>query len=159
MRKRCHRRPVVPLPPRGLRRPLSRDQLQDLEVVHLQTLDDMARGRGTQDTLLDWAGSVLTWGKAAELTGQHAEAMAEQHHLWVRVWQRFERTGRALLTGEEYQLAKRGVETMNALAYDIDQPTARVAANWSEEQLNRLVRCHHSATRAAIHERDHGTTH
>ena len=44
MRKRCHRRVITPMPPRGLRPKLDRSQLVDLEIVHLTLLDDILRG-------------------------------------------------------------------------------------------------------------------
>lgn len=138
-RKRCHRRPIVPQPPRGMRPRLTHGQRVDLELVHLQTLDDIAHGRATVETLWDWAGSVFTWGRAAELLQTGAEEMAEQHHLAVAVCARFKATGRVLFTGPEYQLAKSGVEIMNALAHTVDRPTAVAAAHWSEQRLQQIA--------------------
>lgn len=145
-RKRCRRRAVLPLPPKGLRPMLNRGQRLDLEVIHLQTLDDIAHGRATLDTLLDWAGAVLTWGKAAHLTGQLVDEMTEQHLLWMRLWERHQSTGRVVFTGPEYQLAKRGIEAMNTLAYSVDQAVATQAAAWSEARLNATFAGRQTAT-------------
>lgn len=141
-RKRCQRRSIVPQPPRGLRPRLSNDQRQDLEIVHLQTLDDLAKGRGTVETLWDWAGSVFTWGRAAEIAQTGAEEMAAQHELATAICARFKNTGRVLFTGPEYQLAKQGVEIMTALAHTVDRATAVQAALWSEQRLQQVANTH-----------------
>jgi hypothetical protein len=138
-RKRCNRRPVVPMLPKGLRPKLARDQMLDLAIVHISNLDDMAKGLGTPDLLWQITGGVLTWSRVAEKTGQHVETMREQLDLMRAVTDRWTRTGRVLFTGPEYQAAKRGVQVMDELALIVDRATAVEAANWSEDELQHIV--------------------
>lgn len=138
-RKRCKRRPVVPMLPKGLRPKLDADQVMDLAIVHISNLDDIALGRGTPDLLWQVTGGVLTWSRVAEKTGQHVDAMREQLDMMRAVTDRWTRTGRVLFTGPEYQTAKRGVEVMDELALIVDRAIAVEAANWSEDQLQHIV--------------------
>ena len=138
-RKRCNRRTVIPMPPRGLRPKLARDQVPDLAIVHHSNLDDMVKGRGTVDLLWQITGGVLTWSYVAQRTGQHVEAMAAQCELMQGVLQRWLTTGRVGFSGPEYQQAHAGVEVMDALAMDVDRAIAVEAAEWSERRVNELV--------------------
>jgi hypothetical protein len=90
-------------------------------------------------------GGVLTWSRAADLL--HArnpdyapatEEMRAQLELVTRLVERFGRTGRVILTGVEYQLARRGVAVMDAIAEAVDRPTAIAAADWSEARVAAL---------------------
>lgn len=139
MRKRCHRRVIVPMPPRGLRPKLKDDQLRDLAMAHLVNLDAIARGQADVDVLWQWVGGVLTWHRAAELAHTGLDEMTQQLELATAVLDRFERTGRVGFSGSEYQLAKLGVDVMDALASQVDRVTAIAAAEWSEARLERLV--------------------
>jgi hypothetical protein len=138
-RKRCNRRTVTPMLPKGLRPKLARDQIMDLAHVHIGNLDDMVKGRGTVDLLWQVTGGVLTWSRVAERMGQHVDDMRDQCELMNSVLQRWLATGRVVLTGPEYQRAKRGVEVMDQLALDVDRATAVEAAEWSEARVNALV--------------------
>lgn len=142
MRKRCHRRITVPMPPRGLRPKLASDQLTDLALAHLQTLDEIARGRATEQTLWDLVGAALMWSRTADLLDLGQDEMRAQLELATRVVERFGATGRVGFSGIEYQVAKRGVAVMDRLAELVDRPTAIVAAEWSETRLNALVAAH-----------------
>lgn len=113
-------------------------QQRDLALVHIQHLDAFTRGEATEGTLWDWMGGVLTWSRVAELTQRAADDMAQQLALCLAVHQRYQRTGRLGLTGPEYQLAKHGVELMDALAAFVDRPTAVAAVDWSEARINAL---------------------
>lgn len=135
-RKRCHRRPVVPLPPRGLRPKLTDDQRRDLGLAHIVNLDTLAKGEADEDTLWQWVGGCLTWSRVAELLQVGVDEMKAQLELVATVVDRFGRTGRAVFTGPEYQLAKAGVGFMDDLAAVVDRPTAIAAADWSEERCN-----------------------
>lgn len=136
-RKRCHRRrPVVPLPPRGLRPKLTPDQLRDLGLAHMVNLDTLARGEADEATLWQWVGGCLTWSRVAELMQVGVEEMRQQLELVTAVVERYGRTGRAVFTGPEYQLAKQGVGYMDDLAAIVDRPTAIAAAEWSEARCN-----------------------
>lgn len=139
MRKRCHRRPIVPMPPRGLRPKLDRGQLLDLSLVHLENLDAIARGGATSATLWDAVAAAYTWSRVAELLDIGLDEMAEQLHMLEAVVQRFKRTGRIGFAGLEYQTARRGVDVMDELARIVDQPTASAAADWSEARINALL--------------------
>lgn len=135
MRKRCHRRVMVPLPPRGLRPKLHSTQLRDLALAHLVNLDAIARGEADQSLLWQVVGGVLTWSRAAELMQHRVDDMRQQLELVTGLVQRYGRTGRIVFTGPEYQLAKAGVELMDDLAARIDRPTAVAAAEWGEARL------------------------
>lgn len=138
MRKRCHRKIVVPMPPRGLRPKLARSQLTDLGLAHIANLDALAKGRADEAVLWQWVGGTLTWSRVAELLqfGQHE--MTEQLTLVSTVVERYGRTGRAIFTGPEYQLAKDGVAYMDELAARVDRPTAIAAAAWAEDRCNAI---------------------
>lgn len=119
-RKGTRRRIVVPMPPRGLRPKLTRDQVADLSLAHIVNLDAIARGEGTEELLWQWAGGVLTWLHAAQLLGEGEDQMDEQCQLVGDVVQRYGRTGKILFTGPEYQLAKTGVILMDLLVQWVD---------------------------------------
>ncbi len=135
MRKRCNRRAVVPLPPRGLRPKLDRRQLRDLALAHLVNLDAIARGEADESLLWQVVGGVLTWSRAAELMQHRVDDMRQQLELVTSLVQRYGRTGCVGFSGPEYQLAKAGVDLMDELAERIDQPTAVAAAEWGEARV------------------------
>lgn len=134
-RKHTRRRVIVPLPPRGLRPRLTRDQLLDLGIVHAVNLDAIAKGEADETMLWEWIGGVLTWSKVAELLATGEPEMRAQLELTERLIQRFGRTGRVAFDGPDYQLAKTGLDVMDRLAEIVDRPTAIIAAAWSEKRL------------------------
>lgn len=137
MRKRCHRRVTVPMPPRGLRPKLSRSQLQDLGLAHIENLDTLHTGQADEATLWQWAGGCLTWSRVAELLKVGEAEMTAQLELVATVVQRFGCTGVAsFIDDDEYELAKLGVGYMDDLAELVDLPTAMAAAEWSEARCN-----------------------
>jgi hypothetical protein len=139
-RKRCHRRAVIPLPPRGLRPKLTRDQLQALGLAHIENLDAIATGQAGPDLLWDWAESALTWSRAAELACAGVPEMTDQLELVAHVIERYGRTGRVGFSGTEYQLAKHGLQVMDALAAEIDTVIAEQAAIWSTAKVSAWSR-------------------
>jgi hypothetical protein len=130
---------VTALPPRGLRPKLTVDQLCDLGLAHHVNLDTLAKGEADEDTLWQWVGGCLTWSRVAELLKVGEAEMRDQLELVAAVVERYGRTGRAVFTGPEYQLAKAGVGYMDDLAAIVDRPTAIAAANWSEARCNEWV--------------------
>jgi hypothetical protein len=140
-RKHTRRRVWIPLPPKGLRPRLDASQQTDLALCHIMLLDDIAQGRGTEQTLWDFCAAVFTWCKAAEAANHpdHLPCMAAQLELATRVVERYGATGRVGFSGPEYQLAKRGIDAMDALAETTDRITAMAAAEWSEGVINRLA--------------------
>lgn len=138
-RKRCHRRAIIALPPRGLRERMKPETVTTLAIAHLTNLDEISRGTASEQTLWDFCGAVFTWSKVAEMMQQGAEEMAAQLDLSACVVERYGRTGRIGFSGPEYQSAKRGVMAMDALAEIVDVDTAKIAAAWSEDRLNCLV--------------------
>jgi hypothetical protein len=138
-RKRCHRRVITALPPRGLRARMTPDTLTTLSIAHNTNLDEISRGTASEQTLWDMVGAVFTWSKVAELLRMGVEEMTPQLELATRVVERYGRTGRIGFTGPEYQAAKLGVQVMDALAEACDIDTAKMAAAWSEDRLNTLV--------------------
>lgn len=145
-RKRTRRRVVIPMAPRGLRPKLTRDQVRDLAICHLQNLDAVAFGDADEGTLWQIVGAVLTWSRVAEMLQLGAPEMIEQMNLVESLIKRFGEHGKVRFTGTEYQLARAGVDVMDQLAETVDMPTAVIAAEWSEARVNKLE--------AACRERD-----
>jgi hypothetical protein len=138
VKKRCHRRPLPALPPRGLRPKLARDQVRDLALAHTLNLDLVATGQADDQVLWQIVGGVMTWAKAAELLGLGIDEMTKQLELVLALVQRYGRTGRVGFSGTEYQMAKRGVMVMDSLAESVDRYIAETAANWGEARVNEL---------------------
>lgn len=138
-RKRCNRRRIVPMPPPGLRPKLSQSQVLDLGLVHAINLDAIAKGDADPGMLWDLVGSVMTWSRAAELSGIGVPEMVDQLDLVVRLIERYKRTGLVRFSGPDYQLAKLGLEVMDQLARTVDKAVAIAAADWSEIEVNRMA--------------------
>lgn len=148
MKKPC-RHVVVPLPPRGLRPKLSRTQVIELGICHMQNLDDIARGCATEQVLWHVVEAALTWSRVAQLLQAGVPEMTRQVELSKDLIRRYGRTGRIAFTGPEYLLAKEGIDVMDQLAEIVDKPTAVAAAEWSEAQVAMLVDIQAVASRAA----------
>ncbi len=138
MSRRPRRQAKPALAPRGLRPLLTASQVRELGLVHISNLDLIAKGAATAQVLLGVMGGVLTWHRVAQEIGRGEAEMVQQLELFAAVFDRYQQTGRVIFTGPEYQLAKRGVETQDALAELVDQHTAVAAAAWSEAQVNSL---------------------
>ena len=138
-RKRCNRRRVVPMPPPGLRPKLSPAQVLDLGLVHAINLDAIAKGDAEAGMLWDLVGSVMTWLKAAQLSGIGLAEMLQQTDMAIRLVERYKRTGLVRFDGPDYQLAKFGLEVMDQLARTVDKATAIAAADWSEIEINTMA--------------------
>ena len=65
--------------------------------------------------------------------------MLQQLQLATQVVERYRDRGVIVFTGPEYQLARRGVQVMDELAEQVDEPTAKAAAAWSNAKLDDLV--------------------
>lgn len=152
MRKRC-RRVVRSDMPQWLRPKLAAPQVADLALVHIQVLDDIVHGRGTEPALWDLAGAACTWSFVAQLL-PHAQVLVKRNGEWTRIpateamggllrvvsatVERYGRTGRIGFTGTDYQVAKEAVDVMDQLAERTDRDTAVQAANMSEDMTNEL---------------------
>ena len=137
-RKHCPRRVWLPLPPRGMRPRLARDQLTDLALAHLTNLDVMVKGQGDESLMWQLAEQALLWSRVAELTGQLQADMRQQLEVVASVVRRFGTTGRVGYSGAEYQTAKAGIEVMDQLAELVDKHQAVEAALWAEQALQDL---------------------
>lgn len=137
MRKRCNRKPVAPVP-RWLRPKLTPDQKRDLAICHMENVDAFINGDPKPENFWQWAGSVLTWQRVAQMLEVGVAEMERQAALVSSLSDRYHRTGRYRFTGPEIELAREGVLVMDALADEVDRPTAMLAAEWSEAQLARL---------------------
>jgi hypothetical protein len=137
-RKRCIRRIVLALPPRGLRPRLAPDQVRDLGLAHVVNLDVIARGEADEAILWQWVGGILTWSRVAELLQAGVPEMHEQLELATRLIERYGRTGRVGFSGPDYQAARDGLQVMDRLAEIVDKPTALAAVEWSEHHLATL---------------------
>ncbi len=129
------RRRWVPMPPRGMRPKLDRSMLTTIGIAHMQNLDEVSTGRGSEQTLWDMVEAVLTWSNVAMALKLGVEEMKLQFELVNRVINRYGRTGRVGFTGVEYQMAKLGVQVMDELAHAVDKATALEAALLSDQQL------------------------
>lgn len=138
-RKRCNRRIVLPMPPRGLRPRLDTAQVRDLGLAHSVNLDAIARGEADEAILWQWVGGILTWSRLADLLQAGVPEMQAQLELAHRVIERYGRTGRVGFSGPDYQAARAGVLVMDLLAEQVDKPTAIAAAEWSERRVNELA--------------------
>lgn len=137
-RKPLSRAELLNRMPRAFRPRLDAGQRRDLALCHISNLDSIARGEAIEQTLWDWVGAVLTWSKAAELLDRGTDEMHLQVEVATRLVNRYRQTGRILFTGEDYQLAKLGVDVMDALADAADRPTAVQAADWGEAMLQKM---------------------
>jgi hypothetical protein len=136
-RKRCHRRVIVPVAPKGLRPKLDKATLTKVGLRHIENLDAIATGQCTPELLWEWTESALTWSRAAELTGIGLPEMTAQLELAAGVIERYGRTGRIAFTGPEYQLTKLGLEQMDELATKIDVVVGNQAALWSTAKVKK----------------------
>lgn len=139
MRKRCHRRTVIAVPPKGLRPRLARADLQKVQAYALINFDAIVNGTAEPVILWDLVGGVLTWWKASRLLGIGESEMDAQLELTTRLVERFKRTGRVLFDGPDLQLARQGVMQMDQLAELVDTVTAAQAAAWSLVEVNRIA--------------------
>lgn len=142
MTRKARRRVITPMPPRGLRPKLTKDQQLDLAIVHMQNLDLVATGRADAQVMLHLVEQSMTWLRVAELMGSRVEEMQQQLQVALQVVRRFERTRRVGFSGPEYQLAKVGVEVMDDLAQRADKATAVAAVAWSEGEFERVLGGH-----------------
>lgn len=133
-RKRCHRRTVVPVPPRGL----TRDQLTTIGLYHWATVEAIRTGQADEEDMRSWAESCFTWSRVAELLGTGEPEMKTQLEVAERLIQRWRATGRVVFTGPDLQLAQQGAAVMDELACIVDTTTAVAAAHWSEARLAAL---------------------
>ena len=123
----------------GLRPKLADDQVRDLSLVHHVNLHSLRDGTADAALMWQWFGGVLTWSKVAEIRGLGVDEMRDQAALCLRVADRYRETGQISLADNEYELAVAGVIVMDELAGRVDRATAIEAAEWSEEQINRLA--------------------
>ena len=119
---------------------LAPEQIRDLALCHLENLDQIATGNADAGTLWQWVGGILTWSKAAELTGAGAPEMTAQLELANDVIDRYRRTGRVIFTGPEYESAKDGVGFMDQIAELVPKRKASEAAGWSERRVNEMAK-------------------
>jgi hypothetical protein len=117
---------------------LDAGQRRDLGLAHIINLDTIAGGRGDDDVLWQVVGGVLTWLRVAGALKRGEEEMQQQLALVTRLVERYRATGRVEFAGDDYALAKVGVNVMDALAEAVDRPTAIAAAEWSEAQVAHM---------------------
>lgn len=125
--------------PRWLRPKLDPSQTLDLALVHTTNFDLIRTGQADEEVLFQWLGGTLTFSAIATMLGLGEPEMAQQRDLALAVLARHTRTGRAVFTGPELQLARDGIDVMDALARMVDRPTACRAADWSEAFVTALL--------------------
>lgn len=125
--------------PRHMRPKLTRDQRVDLGLAHVVNLELIRTGEADEGLLWQYVGGVLTWSRVTDMLQSGQDEMSAQLKLASDLVERYGRTGRVLFTGPEYQLAKLGMGYMDDLAEIVDQPTASIAADWSELQVQLMA--------------------
>lgn len=124
---------------RGLRPKLDDSQLRDLALVHAANLDTICSGGGCNEVLCDIVAGVLTWSRVAELLGTGVDEMNEQLQMVERVVARYIKHKRVAFDGTDLQIARRGLDVMDALASLSDRATAIAAADWSERRMHEMA--------------------
>lgn len=137
-RKRCRRKPVMVMPPPGLRPKFGPNELRKLSLTHIACIDAIAHGQANEFNLSKWILAVYTWARVAEIIGTGIEEMRAQLKLVNTVSQRFLDVGRAGFTGPEYQLAKMGLGHMDDLAEISDRSVSDAANLWVKQYLSSL---------------------
>lgn len=99
---------------------LSDSQVQDLALCHLVNLDAISKGQGTEATLYQWIGGVLTWHHVSRLVHLHEADMDEQLALARAMIRRHHVDGRIGFTGPEYQLANRSEKLLAQMALPVE---------------------------------------
>lgn len=118
---------------------MSRAQLVDVGIAHIDTLHDIATGAGTYDSLRDWVSNVLTWHRVAEQMQLGFDEMTAQLNVCLSLIDRYRRTGRVAFDGPDYQLAKLGVDVMDELARQVPRAVALDAVAWSTIKLIEVM--------------------
>lgn len=113
---------------------LDAGQRRDLGLAHIINLDTIAGGRADVDVLWQVVGGVLTWSRVAVAVKRGVDEMYLQLGVATRLVERYRDCGRVEFAGDDYELAKDGVDVMDALAEIVDRPTAIAAAEWSERR-------------------------
>jgi hypothetical protein len=143
MRKHCNRKPIVALPPRGMRPMLDAGQRRDLGLVHMVNLDTISRGEADEATLWQVVGGVLTWSCVANRLKRGQVEMDAQLAMTTRLVEHYRDTGVIEFVAGDYELAKTGTVVMDLLAELVDRPTAIAAAESSEKRIERMSEgCH-----------------
>jgi len=137
-RRLMSKRDLAHLLPRGLRPKMPEAQQNELEICHLVNLDALRNGDCTEQTLWDWAGSLLTYSFIAQELDQGIDALTDLLRLAERVIARYGRSGRIQLEEHEYHEARDGVIVMTELGALVDHRTAIAAAEWANGRLTTL---------------------
>jgi hypothetical protein len=125
-----------------MRPKLKRSQVVELSVAHLVAVDAIARGDADEAVLWQWAGGLLTWWQAAQLSPRWTdEARAEMRgalDLVQAVAERWIATGRVGFSGPQLQQARDLCALMDAMAEEVDLHVAMVACEWGANMLNAI---------------------
>lgn len=137
-RKRCNRRALAALPPRGLRIMLKPETRRALAIAHHTHVDMVCHGRATIDTLWEMAGAALGWHRIAQALGMGVPEMQADLDVIMALVQRWESTGRIVYTGPELQQARAGLLVVDELARRVDWPTACASVDWAEDRITAI---------------------
>lgn len=136
-----HRKPVSAIPA-WLRPKLDKRQIEDLGLVHIVNLDAIQSGKADEQILWDMVTTVLAWSKVAEIRNLGHEQIIPQLTLAADVVARFKECGRIeFKDAAQYDLAKYGVEVMDAMAAMVDAHTAEVAVVWANQEIQTWIAC------------------
>ncbi|MDE2371452.1 MAG: hypothetical protein KGN16_20960 [Burkholderiales bacterium] len=114
--------------------------LRELGLAHIILADALVGGTADRQALWEWMAALLTWSRAAQVSGIGEAEIEELSSLAVLLTQRCEATGRVSLSNDEKDAVRRGSVVMDQLAAALDRKTARAVARWASETIPRLVR-------------------
>ena len=137
-----NRRKPVSAIPAWLRPKLGKSQIEGLGLVHIVNLDAIQSGKADEQILWDMVTTVLAWSKVAEIRNVGHEHIIPQLTLAADVVTRFKECGRIeFKDAAQYDLAKYGVEVMDAMAAMVDAHTAEVAVVWANQEIQSWIAC------------------
>ena len=137
-RKQSSHRPIAIRPPPGLRPRLTRERLCELGLIHIGLVDTLISGTADLNVLWEWMAGVLTWSRVAQVCQLGEAEINVVASLAVAMAERYEQTGRIVLSEDEKEVLREGSVVMDLLAQSVDLETAEAVADWSRAHISSL---------------------
>ena len=137
-RKQSSHRPIAIRPPPGLRPRLTRERLCELGLIHIGLVDSLVSGEADLNVLWEWMAGVLTWSRVAQACQMGEDEINVVATLAVTLAERYEQTGRIVLSDDEKDVVRDGSVVMDLLAQSVDLSTAEAVADWSRDHIASL---------------------
>lgn len=119
---------------------LSRSQQRDLEIMHLEFLDSLTKGKVEDIQQIDnWLSVAKLWYMVAVMLGKHTKLLQEQVKLAERMC-REAGNGEFRMSDEELDSVRRSVAAMAWLAARVSQKDASLAVELAEAQTNDFLK-------------------